>query len=101
MDSFMVFGVGLLSLYFMLDIKFDNFDIAEGILTSFFMMGSNIYFTKGLESGKGGPVTSINTSSSLMVLALNVAVNGIVPSYLQAAGVGLAVTGATIMGLAK
>ena len=100
-DGFMVCAVVLIACFCLTETKYRMLDIGKAILCSVTSMAATVSITTALSVGKGGPIQAIDSLKSLIPLFLHVIVNGLLPSWLQLAGVGLGIAGACVVAMAK
>ena len=87
--------------YFQLTLHYTLTDLAMATLTAIMFMGGSVMLAMALYSGKGGPIQSINSLSSLVPLFMHMLISELIPSRYQIIGIILGISGAFIVGLAK
>ena len=81
--------------------EFTVWDLAQGTLCSVLTVGGCIMMTTSFRYGLGGPIMSIDSCKSLVILLFNVIVSGILPTWLQTLGLAVGIAGASVVSICK
>jgi uncharacterized membrane protein len=87
--------------YYQMRLHYNFVDLFYATLTSVLYMAGSVCLAMALYSGKGGPIQSISSLSSLVPLFMHMLISELIPSPYQVIGIILGISGAFIVGLSR
>lgn len=98
-DGLILAAIIMLCGYFFTDIDFTFRDWIYGVLVGVLLIAGSVCIAYAMKSGKGGPITAIDTLKSVIPVAINCAAYSIWPTGWQWLGLVAGICGAVTIGV--